>query len=241
MISIACPVGGLFATLGQPYSHSAVVSGSVPPNNFTIVLGSLPPGLTLNASTGLISGTPTSLGSYPYTIQVIDSLSHAAQAGCLISTIQLERPMSLLTAKQWAAIQDPGTTGQLQTDVYVDNNHPNMGLHFWPVPASSPGITIQYWKKLTQFISLMQQIEFPPGYYDALVYNLALQLAVIYKKTPSQIIVFMAQNSKKTMQDSNAQILSGAHTYSRTLHDANIGEIEPPALPTAASPSGGSQ
>ena len=35
--------------------------------------GALPPGLTLNASTGLLSGTPTTAGTYSFTVKVTDS------------------------------------------------------------------------------------------------------------------------------------------------------------------------
>jgi len=40
--------------------------------------------LMLNMSTGLISGTPTTLGTYSYTIQVTDSVGATAQATCQI-------------------------------------------------------------------------------------------------------------------------------------------------------------
>jgi len=44
---------------GQPYSEVIQVFGSaVPPYTFSIISGSLPPGLTLNTSSGEISGIP---------------------------------------------------------------------------------------------------------------------------------------------------------------------------------------
>ena len=44
------------------------------PYTFSIS-GTPPPGLTLNASTGLLSGTLTTAGSYPFTVKLTDSLS----------------------------------------------------------------------------------------------------------------------------------------------------------------------
>jgi hypothetical protein len=39
---------------------------------YSVTSGALPTGLTLNTSTGIISGTPTVAGSYAFTIQVED-------------------------------------------------------------------------------------------------------------------------------------------------------------------------
>jgi hypothetical protein len=55
-LSIACPSG--FAPVGVPYSSAEVASGGTPPYTFFIV-GTLPPGLTLNTSNGAITGTAT--------------------------------------------------------------------------------------------------------------------------------------------------------------------------------------
>lgn len=41
---------------------------------FSIYSGSLPPGLSLNGTTGVLSGTPTSLGTYPITIRATNAI-----------------------------------------------------------------------------------------------------------------------------------------------------------------------
>ena len=56
-----------------PYSASCTASGGVPPTSYSISAGSLPPGLTLNPSTGAISGTPTLYGPFSFTVEATDS------------------------------------------------------------------------------------------------------------------------------------------------------------------------
>ena len=46
-------------TVGTPYSQTLSASGGTAPYTFTLQSGSLPTGLTLDGSTGIISGTPT--------------------------------------------------------------------------------------------------------------------------------------------------------------------------------------
>ena len=61
------------ATAGEAYSSPILVSGGVPPYTYTLSSGQLPPGLTLNPTTGIVSGTPTGEGNYTFTITVTDS------------------------------------------------------------------------------------------------------------------------------------------------------------------------
>jgi hypothetical protein len=58
---------------GTPYSSSIASSGGVPPLTWSVPPGTLPPGLELNTSSGLISGTPTTAGVYKFFPTVTDS------------------------------------------------------------------------------------------------------------------------------------------------------------------------
>jgi hypothetical protein len=60
------------------YSTTLTAIGGVAPYSWSITAGSLPPGLTLNATTGAISGIPTTQGQYTFTVTVTDSNASSA-------------------------------------------------------------------------------------------------------------------------------------------------------------------
>ena len=68
------------ATGGAAYSATLAATGGVTPYTWSVTAGTLPPGLTLNASTGVIAGTPDVAGTYAFTVTVTDAESPAVTA-----------------------------------------------------------------------------------------------------------------------------------------------------------------
>ncbi len=70
------PLAG--GTVGDAYGPvTIVVAGATGATTFSILTGSLPAGLTMSTA-GVISGTPTTVGTSNFTIRVIDSLNDSA-------------------------------------------------------------------------------------------------------------------------------------------------------------------
>ena len=61
------------ATNGTAYSQSLQANGGTTPYTWSITSGSLPAGVTLNPSTGVLSGTPTASGGFTFAATVTDS------------------------------------------------------------------------------------------------------------------------------------------------------------------------
>jgi hypothetical protein len=75
------------------YSAALSATGGTAPYAWSVTQGSLPAGLSLNATTGVVSGTPTDIGSSSFSVQVSDGENPAATASASLS-IALSPPAS---------------------------------------------------------------------------------------------------------------------------------------------------
>ncbi len=66
------------ARRNRAYSQTLAATGGVQPYTWFIASGRLPPGLSINPSTGVISGTPTTRGTWNFTVGVRDGQTVAA-------------------------------------------------------------------------------------------------------------------------------------------------------------------
>ena len=88
--------------VGVAYSQQPVVSDGTGPFTWAVSAGSLPPGLSLNTSTGLVSGTPTLAGTSTVTLRATDSFAQAAT-----------RTVSIVVVAQPSFTGSPPPAGQV--------------------------------------------------------------------------------------------------------------------------------
>ena len=68
------------ATAGTAYHTTLTAAGGKQPYHWKTASGPLPAGLTLNTTTGVIAGTPSTTGAFPFTVTVTDSTRPAFKA-----------------------------------------------------------------------------------------------------------------------------------------------------------------
>jgi large repetitive protein len=66
--------------VGSAYNQTLTQTGLTGTPTWSVSAGTLPTGLTLNTTSGTISGTPTALGTFNFTVQVTDETCSTSQA-----------------------------------------------------------------------------------------------------------------------------------------------------------------
>jgi hypothetical protein len=100
----------------------------------------------------------------------------------------LELPLQYLTVAQWQEIPVKNIQSALPQYCWDDQDYPFRNLSFWPVPNVPIQTAIYPWTALVQPAALSTQIAFPPGYFRALRYNLAVDLAAEFPVVPQQVL-----------------------------------------------------
>lgn len=103
VITNASPLaGGIY---GMPYSQTLMATGGTPSYAWSVVSGALPGGLNLNASSGVLAGTPNAAGAFSFTVRATDSASVTTNKAFALSISALAQPTITGLAKVGNAVR----------------------------------------------------------------------------------------------------------------------------------------
>ncbi len=129
--------------VGTAYSQAFTATGGTAPYTWTLVTppsnigtggGTLPPGLTLNGTTGAVTGTPTTAGTYTFTVQATDSTQATGQQAVSL-TIAAAAPLSITTTTL-----PNGTVGTAYSQTVAATG--GVTPYTWTSSGLPPGLTI---------------------------------------------------------------------------------------------------
>ncbi len=125
-ITTTAPPNG---AVGIAYSYSLAATGGTPPYTWSIISGSLPPGLGLTSN--VISGTPTAAGTSSFTVKVTDSASNTATAVLSITiNPQQQGSTTVLTSGQSSLYETQATTLTATVSVTGSEGAPTGTVNF---------------------------------------------------------------------------------------------------------------
>jgi hypothetical protein len=163
-------------------------------------------------------------------------------ANIITPSLNLRYPLTILTTEQWNAIRDQSATSTVPTKLYIDGVYPLSTIYLWPTPnSSSTKLELHTWIQLTQFSTLEDDFDFPPGYERAITYNLALELANEYRVSAPPEVAMIAQASKATLKALNAPPTHIPGAGAEMMARAQIAEGGMPNAGAPAPPPGTAQ
>jgi len=137
-------------------------------------------------------------------------------------TPTLELPIEMVNDAEWADIRIKGIATQYPSKIYSDGGFPNLGIYLWPIPTAAYQIVLWSWSQLPTITDINLDLDLPPGYERAIIYNLAVELASEYGRVPSPQVQQIAMDSfalLKRINSSNSTlkcdeaVLSGRGTF----------------------------
>lgn len=105
--------------------------------------------------------------------------------------------------RDYQRIPDKASLGRPQW-AYYEPSDPLGYIYFDYTPDANYTFIIDCLKPITSFATLTTDDSVPDAYLKALIYNLAVELAPEYDRTPDQIVVAQAQQSLAKIRNYNA-------------------------------------
>lgn len=112
-------------------------------------------------------------------------------------------PLDVLTAQEYNSIQFKGMDSTIPCAIWYLQTYPSGQITLYGIP--SEGMTLYLWsrKPFAEFQNGTQEVALPPGYAEAIAYNLAVLIAPEYEREASATVKARAVMSKKLLKRTN--------------------------------------
>jgi hypothetical protein len=162
------------------YNQTLTQTGGATPVEWSLATGTLPTGLFLNPNTGVISGAPTVVGSYTFTMQVTDSNNVTATQQFKI-VVNSDPAITPTTLPNWTV----NKAGYMQTLTPTGGTSP-LSLQLLPGDSLPTGLS---------FNALAGVISGTPTVTGVFTFHIVLTDAVNYSITQSYTITIVGNTN----------------------------------------------
>ena len=116
---------------------------------------------------------------------------------------QVEIPLTPRDKDWWANQRVKNVTSTIPTDFYYEPTWPLGSIFFWPVPNQVNNVLIQSRTVITEVTNYAQSFTMPPGYWDLIVYALAVSLGPSYERPISPDLRGLLLEAVRAVQSNN--------------------------------------
>jgi hypothetical protein len=118
----------------------------------------------------------------------------------------LESDLEILkTREEWEAIPEKVVSAVQPLKLFDDFGYPLSTLYLWPKPSGTPTLILVSWSQLASFAALGDTFDMPPGYQQAIEYNLAILLAPEYGRPIDAAVASIAGSSRSSIAQKNME------------------------------------
>lgn len=115
----------------------------------------------------------------------------------------VEIPIAVRDQQWWRDQRVKNLTSTLPTDVYYSPDWANGNLYFWPIPTQVNDVRLETRTVVSEITAYNQVFTMPPGYWDLIVNELAIDIAPSYERPVSAELRANYQKALKTVQVNN--------------------------------------
>lgn len=116
-----------------------------------------------------------------------------------------EYPLDIIDSQRWVGLTEKAMTSNLASCLYYEGGSQNACINLWPVPTSTLGLVLYSKRALTEFESIADEVDLPPGYKTAISYNLAKKLAGRFGKSLNPEDSILADKSLGVIKVKNSR------------------------------------
>lgn len=115
----------------------------------------------------------------------------------------IEYPLQIVSNNEYNAIRVKGLTNSIQYVMGAQYGYPNAIVSFYPTPSTINPVRITSRIHFASLSNMTEIVDLPPGYQEAIVYNLAHRIATSMNKPLSQAADEMRISSMMRIKSNN--------------------------------------
>lgn len=127
---------------------------------------------------------------------------------CFIREDSMDYPVKVITQKGYGSITPKSTvTSNIPGYLFYDPAYPLGTIYLYPAPSTANVLHFSTWLELQYFDTLVEEMSLPPGYQEAIEYNLGSRLGAMQGFPISQENKQIAIQSKAAIKKNNRRTL----------------------------------